>query len=76
MKRSTLFLEQTLKEDLARAAKHLSLSESAVIRAALRKYLAELPQRAPRIKAVGESSDGGVASHVDDALDELGASSK
>jgi len=69
-KQTTVYLEPSLKRDLERAAKRRGQSEAAILREALRTHLERDSQ--PPILAVGESKDGGVSKHVDQALSDLG----
>ena len=70
VKRTTIYLDEALKRRLEAAARQNGVTEAFVMREALERYLAG--RSSPRIQPVGRSTDGGVASHVDQALDELG----
>jgi hypothetical protein len=70
MVRTMVYLDETTKQRLKAHAKRLGVTEAQVIREALTRHLDETRPAMPR--AVGRCTDGGVARHIDDALDELG----
>jgi hypothetical protein len=65
--RTTIYLSEKLRSELARAAKRLRMTEAAVLRQALEQHLAQLQPPAPRIPLF-RSKARGLAEHVDDAL--------
>lgn len=70
MERTTVYLDSALKRELKEAARKRGVTEAALLREALRRFLRGASQ--PELQPVGRSSDGGVAHEADEALDELG----
>lgn len=70
VERTTIYLDPALKRQLKEAARKRGVTEAAILREALQRYLGSAPQ--PELEPVGTTADGGVAHRADEALDELG----
>lgn len=70
MERTTLYLSGEIRSRLKAAAQRRHTTEAAIVRDALAQYLVAEPR--PAIRAVGRSTDGGVAHRIDEALKETG----
>ena len=70
MDRTTIYLDAELKRRLKDAATQARVSEASMIREALTLYLVK--NECVALLPVGRSSDGGVASRDEQALEELG----
>lgn len=67
MHRTTLYLPDDLRAELAQAAKRLARSEADLIREALGRHLAKLKPLEPQLPLFA-SGQPGLAEHVDEAL--------
>ena len=70
MERTTVYLDAELKRRLETAAARGQRREAAMIREALEQYLAR--ESVPKLRPVGNSTDGGIADRVDTELAEQG----
>jgi hypothetical protein len=70
MERTTVYLPPDLKRRLVAVAARRGVPEARLIREALDRHLDEEVASVP--EPVGQSTDGGVAGRLDDALRELG----
>jgi hypothetical protein len=70
VERTTIYLDAATRRLLKVAAKSQHVSEAVIIREALRAHLR--CRRFANPRAVGRSTDGGVARDLDTALEELG----
>jgi hypothetical protein len=71
MHRTTVYLPESLRASLARAAKRLRLTEAEVLRQALQNHLATLLPPAPRLPLF-RSGVPGLAERVDEELEGFG----
>lgn len=71
MHRTTVYLPESLRASLARAAKRLRLSEAEVLRQALERHLSTLSPPAPRLPLF-RSKARGLAERIDEALKGFG----
>lgn len=73
MQKTTVYLPDELKRQLARAAAAESTSEAALIRDAISRRVEGISARAPRLPLVDEEyGDPAAAARVDDLLGERG----
>lgn len=70
VERTTVYLDEATKKLLKAAARRRHITEAEIIREALALHLR--PRRQGNPRAVGRSTDQGVAQRIDEALAELG----
>ncbi|HTM46777.1 MAG TPA: CopG family transcriptional regulator [Polyangiaceae bacterium] len=71
MHRTTIYLPESLRADLANTAKRLKMSEATLVRQALERHLAQVAVPAPRLPLF-ESGKRGLAERADAALKGFG----
>ena len=74
MERTTIYLDSELKRKLREAAARKRISEARMIREALASYLST--EEPVMLEPVGQSEDGGIAEHDEEALEDLGFGKK
>ena len=73
MEKTTLYLDEHLKQAIQRTAQAQGTTQAAVIRAAIEAHVLVSPQR-PRSIGLGNSGRGDLAERADELLDGMGES--